>query len=98
MILAAFLYLILGKIAVYHQSILYHSIHQAGKNLKIDLIKTMMKNREIQVDSSILLNDAEKIEENLFLGGIELIEQILFYLLADRIGKSTLFQTKYLDF
>ncbi|MCX4267742.1 MAG: ABC transporter ATP-binding protein [Lachnospiraceae bacterium] len=82
MILAAFLYLILGKIAVYHQSILYHSIHQAGKNLKIDLIKTMMKNREIQVDSSILLNDAEKIEENLFLGGIELIEQILFYLLA----------------
>lgn len=78
----ALLHLIFGKAAIYHQKVLYTSVHQAGMNLRTDLMKAMMKKREIPVDSSVQLNDVEKIEESLFLGGIELIEQILFYLLV----------------
>lgn len=81
-LLMMFLYLFLGKAAIYHQKVLYDSIHQAGKNLKADLLEVMVRNREIAVDSSVLLNDAEKIEEDLFLGGIDLIEQVVFYCIA----------------
>ena len=82
MLLVAFLYLLFGKAAIYHQKVLYTSIHQAGKKLRMDLMEVMIKNREVSIDRSVQLNDVEKIEENLFLGGVELIEQILFYLLA----------------
>lgn len=82
MFFIAFLHLLFGKAAIYHQKVLYTSIHQAGKRLRMDLMEVMIKNREISIDRSVQLNDVEKVEENLFLGGVDLIEQVLFYLLA----------------
>lgn len=82
MLLMVLLFFGLGKTAIYHQGVLYTSVHQAGKKLRMDLLEVMIRNRKIGIDNSVQLNDVEKIEENLFLGGVELIEQILFYFLA----------------
>ncbi len=80
--LMVLLHFVLGKAAIYHQGVLYTSVHQAGKKLRMDLLEVMIRNRKIEIDNSIQLNDVEKIEENLFLGGVELVEQVLFYFLA----------------
>lgn len=75
-------YFLLGKGTIINQKMRNKAIYYAGKNLREDLMVSMLTNKEELVSVSVLLNDVGRMEESYFPAVIDLIEQLILYVIV----------------